>query len=133
MVYRQTFTIWPIKEKPAIPDLDCAHISARCPETPPLGEKHKASSSARKPLLLPPCGARHVQRRGTGSSGHTLPFLGFGLPLCREEGFCPELVFHPLPRGWELGAPYLPAVKQVPLAAPMVENATKSGTTHAAG
>lgn len=32
-----------------------------------------------------------------------------------------------------LGVPYLPAVKQVPLAAPMVENATKSGTTQEAG
>lgn len=31
------------------------------------------------------------------------------------------------------GVPYLPAVKQVPLAAPMVENATKSGTTQDAG
>lgn len=39
----------------------------------------------------------------------------------------------PAPKGECWGVPYLPAVKQLPLAAPMVENATKSGMTQEAG
>ena len=39
----------------------------------------------------------------------------------------------PAPKGECRGVPYLPAVKQLPLAAPMVENATKRGTTQEAG
>lgn len=63
-----------------------------------------------------------------------------GFSLQSPEDVGPEAVFlgceigsaAPVP-GVSVGVPYLPAVKQVPFAAPMVENATKRGTTQEAG
>lgn len=47
--------------------------------------------------------------------------------------WCPLASPPPPPHQVSAGVPYLPAVKQVPLAAPMVEKATNRGTTQEAG